>query len=67
MKKLIIISISFLVSFGFITQSEGQTLSKRQTELIKNQADSIFQKMIVFAEKLDFNKLSSGVNDKHER
>jgi hypothetical protein len=65
MKKLIIISISLLLSFGFITQSEGQTLSKRQTEIIKSQVDSMFQKMVVFAEKLDFNKLSSGVNDKY--
>jgi hypothetical protein len=66
MKKLIILSVSFLLSFGFITQSVGQTLSKKQTEIIKNQVDSMFQKMLVFAEKLDFDKLSSGVNDKHE-
>lgn len=66
MNKLIIISVSFLLSFGFITQSEGQTLSKRQTEIIQNQVDSMFQKMVVFAEKLDFDELSSGVNDTHE-
>ena len=66
MNKLTIISISFLLSFGFITQAEGQTLSDRQTELIKNQVDSMFQKMLVFAEKLEFNELSTGVNDKHE-
>lgn len=65
MKKLIIISISFLLSFGLIEQSEGQTLSKRQTELIKDHVDSIFQKMLVFAEKLDFDELSSGVDDTH--
>ncbi len=65
MKKLIIISISLILSIGFIEQSEGQTLSKRQTELIKNQVDSLFQKMLVFAEKLDFDELSSGVDDTH--
>ncbi len=65
MNKLIIISIFFLLSFGFISQSKGQTLSERQTELIKNQVDSIFKKMVVFAEKLDFDKLSSGVDDTH--
>ena len=59
MKKLIIISFSLLLSFGFVTQSAGQTLSQKQTELIQNQVDSMFQKMLVFAEKLDFNKLSS--------
>lgn len=63
MKKLIIISVSLLLSFGFVGQSAGQTLSKRQKEVIQNQVDSIFQKMVVLAEKLDFNELSSGVND----
>ena len=66
MKKLIFISITFLLSYGLSAQSEGQTLSKSKTELIKNEVDSIFQKMIVFAEKLDFNALSSGVDDTHE-
>jgi hypothetical protein len=66
MKNLTILSISFLLLFGLITQAEGQTLSNRQTELIKNQVDSMFQKMLVFAERLDFNAISSGVNDKHE-
>lgn len=63
MNKLFLIFISFLLSFGFTAQSEGQTLSKSHTELIKNQVDSIFQKMVVLAEKLDFNELSSGVDD----
>lgn len=66
MNKLLFIFISFLLSFGFTAQSEGQTLSKSQTELIKNQVDSAFQKMVVFAEKLEFNKLSSGVDDTHK-
>ncbi|HCE58258.1 MAG TPA: hypothetical protein DER09_10625 [Prolixibacteraceae bacterium] len=66
MNKLTIISILFLLSFGFITQAEGQTLSNRQTEQIKNQVDSMFQKMLVLAEKLEFSKLSTGVNDTRE-
>lgn len=66
MNKLTIISILFLLSFGFITQAKGQTLSNRQTEQIKNQVDSMFQKMVVLAEKLEFNELSSGVNDTRE-
>lgn len=65
MKKLTVISIIFLLTFGLITQAEGQTLSNQQTERIKNQVDSMFQKMLVFAEKLDFNVISSGVSDKH--
>jgi hypothetical protein len=65
MKKLKIISVILLLSFGLMTQAEGQTISAKQSELIKNQVDSIFKTMVVFAEKLDFNKLSSGVNDSH--
>lgn len=65
MNKLIVISILSLLSFGFITKSEGQTISEKQTVLIKNQVDSVFQKMIALAENLDFDKLSSGVNDTH--
>ena len=59
MNKLIVISIFSLLAFGL----EGQTISKKQTELIKNQVDSVFQKMVVYAEKLDFEKLSLGVDD----
>ena len=63
MNKPVIVSIIFILSFGFTSQSNGQTLSQRQTESIKNQVDSVFQKMVVFAEKLNFDKLSSGVDD----
>lgn len=66
MNKLIIFSISLLLSFGFITKSKSQNLSKTQTELIQLEVDSIFQSMVVSAEKLDFDKLSSGVNDSHK-
>ena len=59
MNKLIVISIFSLLALGL----EGQTISKKQTELIKNQVDSVFQKMVVYAEKLDFEKLSLGVDD----
>lgn len=66
MRKLIIFSISFFLSFGFITKSKSQNLSKTQTELIQLEVDTIFQKMVVLAEKLNFDKLSSGVNDSHK-
>jgi hypothetical protein len=65
MTKPIFISIIFLLSFGFINQSEGQTLSASQSGLIQSQVDSIFLKMVDLAENLEFNKLSSGVNDIH--
>lgn len=66
MKKLIIISISFLLIVGIFSKTEAQTLSESQTKQIKNQVDSIFQKMVGYAEKLDFKQLSSGVDDARE-
>jgi hypothetical protein len=63
MKKPKVIFVILLLTFGFTTQSEGQTISIKQSELIKNQVDSIFKTMVVLAEKLDLDHLSSGVND----
>lgn len=66
MIKRLSLLITLFLSFGFISQSTGQTLTKKQTEQIKNQVDSVFQKMVLLAEKLDFNQLSSGVDDTRE-
>jgi len=66
MKKLIIVLISFFLSFGFVNQLDGQSLSKSQTEFFEKQVDSVFQIMLAYAEKLDFDKLTFGVNDKHK-
>lgn len=65
MNKLIVISILSLLSFGLITKSTAQSISPNQVEFIKNQVDSIFLEMVDSAEKLDFKKLNSGVNDSH--
>lgn len=65
MNKLITISIFCLLSFGFITQSEAQSISSSQTGLIKDQVDAVFKGMVASAEKLDFKELSSGVDDTH--
>ena len=66
MKKLIILSVSILLSVTFFVKAEGQTLTERQKVQIKNQVDSVFQKMVGYAEKLDFKQLSSGVDDTRE-
>ena len=65
MNKLIVISIFGLLLFGLATESVAQSISSNQTELIKKQVDSIFSKMVDSAEKLEFEKLHSGVNDTH--
>lgn len=66
MNKLIVIFLSVFLTVGSVAKSNGQTLSKKQTELIKNQVDSVFLEMVVLAEKLDFDKLSLGVDDTRE-
>lgn len=65
MNKLIFISLFLLISFGFNSNLKCQTLSVAQKEITKNCIDSIFQSMVAIAERLDFDKLSSGVDDSH--
>lgn len=65
MNKLIIIFLSILMTLGFFKQTVGQNLSKNQSEQIKTQVDSVFQVMLKYAEALDFDQLSSGVDDSH--
>lgn len=65
MKKLFIISAFVFTTFGFNTPLEGQSLSEKQSEQIEKHIDSVFQKMVTFAEKLDFDAISSGVDDSH--
>lgn len=66
MNKLIVNLISVLLLFGFTNQLVAQSLTDSQTQLCEKQVDSVFQEMLVLAEKLDFDKLSLGVNDKHK-
>lgn len=58
--------VCFFLTFGALVKSEGQNLSRKQTERIKTQVDLAFQKMQDLAEKLDYDALSSGVYDAHE-
>ena len=48
-----------------ICETAGQNLSRKKSELITSQVDSVFQEMLVFAENLDLKKLSLGVDDRH--
>lgn len=66
MKKTGIILMILLLSWGGITRTEAQTLSREQTETIQLQVDSVFQNMVSIAEKLDIDRLSSGVDDTRE-
>lgn len=63
MKRLFIILISVLLSFGLSLPAGAQSLTEQKAGLIKNEVDAIFQEMLISAEKLDYDNLSSGVND----
>lgn len=65
MYKTIVLSISIFFLFGFVAQSQGQNVSKAQSEVIKKQVNIVFQEMVEIAEELNFDELSSGVDDKH--
>lgn len=54
-----------LLLFGFVYSSNGQILYSIQNPKIENQIDSIFQEMLTFAEKLDYDELSKGVDDRY--
>lgn len=63
MKRLIIVLISFLLSYGLTFHIAAQSLTEQQAGLIKNEVDAIFDEMLISAEKLDYDELSSGVDD----
>jgi hypothetical protein len=65
MKKIICISLFFIVVLGFTGQLQGQNLSVQQKDLIENQVDSVFHAMIKAAENLDYDALSKGVDDRY--
>lgn len=65
MKKIMVISLSFLLSFISLLQSEAQNLTKQQKETIKIEVEDIFKNMLESAEKLDYDQLSLGVVDTH--
>lgn len=63
MKSLTIILISFLFSFSSALDIKAQTQTGQQFQSIKLEVEAIFQEMLISAEKLDYDKLSSGVDD----
>jgi hypothetical protein len=65
MKKTVTISFICFLILGFNGQSKGQILTNLQKSKIENQIDSIFQSMVKAAEIVDYDKISSGVDDKY--
>ncbi len=65
MKKSLTIILTYILITGFTQQSSGQILTDQQKSKIEKQVDSVFHEMIKAAEKLDYDKLSTGVDDNH--
>lgn len=61
---LTIILVSFLL-FGLQGQSKGQNLTSLQKSKIERQVDSVFYTMVKAAENLDYDKISTGVDDRY--
>ena len=51
--------------FGLIEYSTGQVISNQQKAKIEEQVDSVFHDNIKSAERLDFDRLTQGVDDKY--
>ena len=63
MKTTLFISLICYFSFGFIDNVAGQN---QQNLRIERQIDSIFHVMIKAAENLDYDKLTTGVDDRYK-
>jgi len=61
-KKVFISSLICIFLFGFIKNATGQNQQKLK---IEKQVDSIFHVMIKYAENLEYDKLTKGVDDKY--
>jgi len=66
MKKLLIATVTLLLTIGLSIKSESQNLSESQKEQIKKEVDAVFQKMIGYAEDMDYDKLTEGVDDNNK-
>lgn len=65
MKKILTIILACFLFLGFSNQSEAQNLTNQQKVKIEKQVDSVFHSMIDAAEKLDYDKLNTGVDDRN--
>lgn len=65
MKKPLTISLLIFLALVITKQSDGQSLISLQKSKIEKQVDSIFHTMIKAAEYLDYDKLTTGVDDRN--
>lgn len=65
MKTTVTLALMGFLVLGFNGQLQGQNLTNQQKSKIEKQVDSTFQGMIKAAENLDYDKISTGVDDKY--
>jgi len=65
MKRVCTLSLIWILVFGFNVSTIGQNLTIPQKLKIEKQVDSIFNVMVKAAEKVDYNKISMGVDDRY--
>ncbi|NJK86027.1 MAG: hypothetical protein HC906_08770 [Bacteroidales bacterium] len=57
------IVLFFLFLFTCSTQTNAQQLTDEQIKSTAHEVDEVFKEMLVYGEKLDYDKLTSGVDD----
>ncbi len=65
MKIILTVALTCSLTIGCFSLSNGQNMPKQQKLQIEKQVDSVFHFMIKAAEKLDYAKLSTGVDDRN--
>jgi len=65
MKIKLTILIICILTVGLNVQLKGQNLTNTQKSRIENQVDSIFLVAVKAAEKVDYDKISVGVDDRY--
>lgn len=65
MKTTLAILLICILTLGFQRKLAGQNLTNLDKSKIEKQIDSIFLNMVKAAENVDYNKISSGVDDRN--
>lgn len=65
MKTILTISFICLLTLGFTGQSKAQNLTNKQKLKIEKEVDAVFLSMVEAAENLDYDKISTGVDDQY--
>ncbi|MBN2610214.1 MAG: nuclear transport factor 2 family protein [Bacteroidales bacterium] len=65
MKNTLMISFTCFLSTVFFTLTKGQNLAGIENSHIERQVDSVFHTMVKAAENLDYDEISTGVDDRY--